>query len=121
MATSESTINYILDQIISLNGARARKMFGEYALYCSSTDGQEKVVALVCDNELFVKITEQGKQFVGDKYEEGFPYPGAKPAMLISGDLIEDRRFICELISITADSLPAPKPKLKKKSKAKKF
>ncbi len=41
--------------------ARARKMFGEYALY---VDG--KVVALVCDDHLFVKLTEPGTKFVGD-------------------------------------------------------
>lgn len=86
-------------------------MFGEYALYC---DG--KVVALVCDDQLFVKITDKGKAFVDDKYMEGEAYPGAKPSMLVGGDLIENREWISELIQITADSLPVPKPKKKRKS-----
>jgi TfoX/Sxy family transcriptional regulator of competence genes len=52
MATKQSTIDYLLDQLGSLPKVRARKMFGEYALYCN-----EKVVALICDDELYVKIT----------------------------------------------------------------
>jgi DNA transformation protein len=87
-------------------------MFGEYALYCD-----ERVVALICDDQVFVKITDLGKAFVGSKYAEGFPYPGAKPAMLIGGDIIENKEAFTELIDITARALPLPKPK---KSKIKK-
>ncbi|SRR6266404_1170551 len=112
MATKESTIDYILDQLSSVKDVRARKMFGEYALYA-----QDKVVALVCDDELYVKITEPGKKFVGKNYEEGFAYPGAKASMHIGGDLLEDQKFICELIDITAKALPLPKPKKIKKIK----
>jgi TfoX/Sxy family transcriptional regulator of competence genes len=32
MKTSQSTIDYLLDQLASLPNVRARKMFGEYAL-----------------------------------------------------------------------------------------
>ena len=109
MSTKTTTIEYILDQLSSLR-VTARKMFGEYALYCDT-----KVVALVCDDQLFVKITEKGKAFVGDDYEEGEAYPSAKPSMFISGDRIENRQWLTELIQITADSLPLPKPKKKRK------
>jgi TfoX/Sxy family transcriptional regulator of competence genes len=34
-------------------------MFGEYAIYCN-----EKVVALVCDNQVFVKPTAAGRLLV---------------------------------------------------------
>jgi TfoX/Sxy family transcriptional regulator of competence genes len=102
MSTKQSTVDSILDQLVSLDGnVSARKMFGEYALYC---DG--KVVALVCDDTLFVKITNEGKEFVGSSYREGSPYPGAKPAMEIDDDGLEDREWLSELISITAKSLP---------------
>ena len=84
-------------------------MFGEYALYCD-----DKVVALVCNNQLFVKITEPGLAYVGDMYKEGRAYDGAKPSMLIDGDLIEDREWIQALVRITTDALPQPKPKKKK-------
>lgn len=108
MATKQGTIEYLLDQLGSVKDVRARKMFGEYAVYC-----QDKVVALVCDDELFVKITEPGKKFVGKKYVEGNPYPGAKPAMHIGGDLLEDRKFVSGLIRVTTEALPVPKPKKK--------
>ena len=109
MATKQSIIDYILDQLQNAGEVRARKMFGEYALYCD-----DKVVALVCGEQLFVKITPTGKEYVGKHYEEGRAYPGAKPSMLIDAELIEDREWLSELIRLTADALPKPKPKYKK-------
>lgn len=104
MATRQETINFLVDQIEG--AARARKMFGEYAFYLD-----EKVVALVCDDQLFVKITEPGKEFVGDRYEEGTPYPGAKPWMYIPEEMFDDREWLSGLLRATADALPASKPK----------
>lgn len=110
MATKQSTIDYILDQLAGVPDVFARKMFGEYALYCD-----RKVVALVCDGELFVKITEPGKFFVSERYEEGCAYQGAKPSMKIDADMIDDREWLSSLIRITADSLPLPPLKPKKR------
>jgi len=110
MSTRQETIDFILDQVAGAGEARARKMFGEYALYL---DG--KVVALVCDDQLYVKITELGRAFVGDRYEEGCPYPGAKPWMHISEEMFDDRAWLSELVRVTADALPLPQPKKKKR------
>ena len=82
-------------------------MFGEYAIYC---DG--KVVALVCDNQLFVKPTEGGRAYIGNIVEAA-PYPGAKLYCLIE-DAFEDREWISGLIKITARELPIPKQKQSK-------
>lgn len=112
MATQQATVDFLLDQTSSAGEMFARKMFGEYALYC---DG--KVVALVCDGQLFVKITEAGKEFVGDMYQEGFAYPGAKASMLVNEEKFDDHRWLGKLIRITADALPAPKPKKQKARK----
>jgi DNA transformation protein and related proteins len=106
MKTTQATIDYILDQLISAGDVAARKMFGEYALYC---DG--KVVALVCRNTLFVKITDEGKKFVGKYYHEGHAYKGARTSMIIDDSRIEDHEWLSELIRITADNLPTPKQK----------
>ncbi len=113
MATSERTIEFLLDQLSGVNGVRARKMFGEYALYCG-----EKVVALVCDDQLFVKLTAPGKALVGKRYAEGFPYPGAKASMLVGADDLEDHERLAELIRVTAAALPSAKPKKAAKPKA---
>lgn len=83
-------------------------MFGEFALY---VDG--KVIALVCDDTLFVKPTEHGKTLLG-VCDEGSPYPGAKPHFRIT-DQIEDPGLLRQLFVVTADALPAPKPKAKRK------
>ena len=55
MATRPETVEHILDQAAGAGPLRAAKMFGEYALYCGV-----KLVALICDDQLFVKITKAG-------------------------------------------------------------
>lgn len=102
-------MEYIEDQLSEVVGIRSRKMFGEYALYCG-----DKVVALVCDGKLYVKITEPGREYVGEHYEEAPPYPGAKPYMYIDEDLIDDHEWLSQLIRLTETVLPVPKPKKKK-------
>ena len=85
-------------------------MFGEYAIYCD-----EKVVALICDNRLYVKPTAGGKAFI-DNVVEAPAYPGAKMSYLIE-DQFENRDWISELIRITARELPLPRPKRSKLKK----
>jgi len=108
MASSPSTIDYLLDQLSGTGAASSRKMFGEYCLYL---DG--KPVALVCDDQLFLKPTNAGKSMLTEVIE-GSPYPGAKPHLLITGDLWEEREWLCDLVRVTARELPLPKPKVKK-------
>lgn len=110
MSTKQSTVDYILDQLASVGNVSARKMFGEYAVYC---DG--KVVGLVCDDTLYIKITDEGKEFVGTYYTEGYAYKGAKVSMVIDEDRIDDADWLSELIRITASVLPLPKKKSNRK------
>jgi TfoX/Sxy family transcriptional regulator of competence genes len=105
MASKQGTIDYILDQIAGAGTVTAKKMFGEYGVFCEG-----KTVALVCDDQLFVKPTAAGKAFIGD-YDEGLPYPGAKPWLLISGERWEDQDWLSELIALTARQLPPAQPK----------
>jgi DNA transformation protein len=109
MATAESTAEYLADQVATAGRIRTRKMFGEYALYCN-----DKVVALICDDRLYVKPTDAGKAFIGD-VTEGNPYPGAKPFFLIEEEYWEDRDWLAELVRITAGALPVPTIKKPKK------
>ena len=108
MATDQEFMEFLADQMSGAGEISYRKMFGEYAVYC---DG--KVVALVCDNQLFVKPTSAGRAYVGEPTEAP-AYPGAKNSFLIE-DAFEDREWISELIRITAKDLPAPKPKKSKR------
>lgn len=109
MASDQSFVEFIAGQVENAGEITYKKMFGEYAVYCNN-----KVVALVCDNKLFVKPTEAGKAFIGDAVEAP-AYTGAKPSFLID-DRIENREWISNLIRITYQELPEQKIK-KKKSK----
>ncbi len=113
MSTKQGTVDYILDQLISLENISTRKMFGEYALY-----HEGKVVGLICNDTLYIKITEDGRKFVGKHYKEGYAYDGAKVSMQINEDQIDDHEWLSELVSITSQNLPLPKPKkIRTKSK----
>jgi len=108
MASDKSFVEFVADQVETAGQITWKKMFGEYAVYCNG-----KVVALVCDNKLFVKPTEGGRAFIGN-VTEAPPYPGAKLSFLID-DRVEDREWISELIRITCKELPEMKEKKKKK------
>lgn len=113
MSTQQSTVDYILEQCAAAGTVTARKMFGEYGMYC---DG--KILALICDDRLYIKPTEAGRAFLGE-VTEGEPYPGAKPYFVISGDAWDDADWMAELVRRTAAELPEPKPKSAKKPRRK--
>jgi TfoX/Sxy family transcriptional regulator of competence genes len=104
MASTKDFAEFITGQLENRNGVALRKMFGEYAVYRGN-----KVVALICDNQLYVKPTVAGRKFIGAPVEAP-PYPGAKPYFLIE-DKIEDGEWLSDLIGITYRDLPEPKPK----------
>jgi TfoX/Sxy family transcriptional regulator of competence genes len=102
MASDESFVKFIAEQVETVGNIRYRKMFGEYALYCN-----EKVVALICNNQLFVKKSDAGRAFIGDVVEAA-AYKGARPSFLIE-DQCEDKEWLSELIRLTEKELPLPK------------
>ncbi len=108
MVSDLSFVEFVVEQIQNAGIIRYKKMFGEYALYCN-----DKVVALVCDNQLFVKPTKTGGLFI-DEIILKSPYSGAKPSFLIENQ-IEDKDWVSNLIKITVEELLSPKPKSKKK------
>lgn len=108
MASDLSFVEYVRDQISEVGQISFKKMFGEYAIYYD-----EKVIALVCDNQLFIKPTAGGRSMIRNVVEAP-PYPGAKPYFLI-GEQLEDRQWMSNLIQLTANEVPAPKPKKAKK------
>ena len=112
MATDAEYANYVCDQLHAAGGISARKMFGEYGLY-----RHNKIVALICDNQLFVKPTPAGEAVLGTP-TYGPPYPGAKPFFNVS-DLLDDPEWLVRLIEATDAALPAPKKKAEKRRVAK--
>lgn len=104
MASDAEFVGYVCEQAGLGDALSCRKMFGEYALYL---DG--RVVALVCDNMLFVKPTAAGRALLGT-VEEAPPYPGAKPHWRMD-EVLDDGERLGRLLTVTAAALPLPKPK----------
>jgi TfoX/Sxy family transcriptional regulator of competence genes len=110
MPSDKKFLEFIVDQLDNAGEITFKSMFGEYALF-----SDKKIFALVCDNKLFIKPTEGGRNFIKNVVEAQ-PYPGAKPGFLI-GDKIDDREWLSNLVRITVKELPEPKPKKKKNKK----
>ncbi|OYD70823.1 TfoX/Sxy family protein [Rhodococcus sp. OK302] len=108
MSSSKDTVTWILEQLEPLD-VRARAMFGEYGLYCD-----EKMVALICNNTLFVKPTEISGEF-SSPAERMPPYPGAKDYCRVPREGLDDVDQLQAFIQRTADALPLPKKKSPKK------
>lgn len=107
MASDLSFVEYVVDQIDPSCGVTYKKMFGEYGLF-----SEGKMFGMVCDDRLFVKITDGGRAHIGEAVEAS-PYPGAKPIFLIE-ERMEDGDWLSELVRITTRELPVPRKKGKR-------
>lgn len=103
MSSAPATVDFLTDQIASAGNITSKKLFGEYGLYCDGT-----LVALVCDDQLFVKPTGGGRKFAVGAAEAP-PYPGAKPCLLVGPGRWDDHAWLTELVAITHSELPPPK------------
>ena len=108
MATDPDFLDYIAEQIALGDRLTHKKLFGEYAIY---VDG--KVVAFACDNSLFVKAADATAEMT-----EGLPrrppYPGAK-LYPVADELLDDSDQLQALLIATAEAMPDPKPRRRKK------
>ena len=79
MASQQGTVDFLLDQLAGAGGVSAKKMFGEYGLYC---DG--KMFAIVADDMLLIKPTEVGRAWITAQgaLQEAPPY--RKPSRISS-------------------------------------
>lgn len=112
MASNPEYVQYIADQLREAGQITYRKMFGEYGMY---VDG--KIFAVVCDDQLFIKITKAGRK-LRPELAEAPPYEGAKNYLLVED--VDDKEALVELVKATCAELPAPKPKKPKKVREKK-
>ena len=74
MASKAEFVKYVADQLAGAGTVTYRKMFGEYGMYL---DG--KIFALICNDQLYIKITEAGRRLVRATWEE-LPVPKPKKA-----------------------------------------
>lgn len=108
MPNDPDFIQYVCDQIDIACDVTYRHMFGGTTLY-----SKRKVVALICDNQLFVKPTDAGRAWIGD-VTQAPAYEGSKNFFLVREE-IDDAEWLSELIRQTEGELPPPKPRKKKK------
>mgnify|MGYP000887846143 CR=1 FL=1 len=105
MATRKATVDFLLEKLSSPDRFTVRAMFGEFALYA---DG--KVVALICDDQLFVKIMPESTS-LERTCERAAPFPGAKDHFLVPESAITSDRTLRDLLLRMAATLPYPKAK----------
>jgi TfoX/Sxy family transcriptional regulator of competence genes len=103
MASSKDYLEYVLDQLSSLDDISYRAMMGEYIIYY-----QGKIVGGIYDDRFLVKPTKSALDLMPDASRE-LPYEGAKEMLLVED--IDDRDFLNELLNAIVYELPAPKKK----------
>jgi TfoX/Sxy family transcriptional regulator of competence genes len=107
MASNLEFVEYVCEQVAGAGEITYRKMFGEYGIYM---DG--KFVALICDDQFFVKPTSAGQMILGTPNEVP-PFDGAKNCFLIED--LDNSELLTRLLIATWEELPFPKPKKAKK------
>ena len=101
MSTQKETVDFILQKLRHPRRFSVRAMFGEYALYA---DG--KVVALICDDRLYVKIVPASRE-LEERCEAGPPYSGARPHYIVEeGQLSTIENLAAILFSIARSRAP---------------
>ena len=104
MATDTHFADYVRGQAAVAGDVTLKKMFGEYGVY---VDGV--IVALACDNQLFLKPTPATSARLADA-PIAAPYPGAKPHAIID-EWLDDPEALGTLLRDTAAApmaLPYP-------------
>ncbi len=101
MANNADFVQYITDQCSGAGEIVAKKMFGDYGVYCNGN-----IFGLVCDDCFYLKPTEAVRDLLL-QVEMRPPYEGAKPYYYIAD--VDDRDYLVMLVRETCKHLPEPK------------
>lgn len=93
MSSNTDFVQYIADQCAGAGTITYRKMFGDYGIYCDGI-----LFGLICDNQLFVKPTQAGFDFLREQDLQA-PYAGAKDYFRIAD--VDDRDYLSSLVRKT--------------------
>mgnify|MGYP002797374123 FL=1 len=102
MSTNKDYLNFLLDQLSSLEGITYRMMMGEYVIYFRG-----KVVAYVCDNRLLIKPVLAAINMLPHAEYDSISQGGRKKLLRI--DNVDDRDFLTDLFNAIYDALPFSK------------
>ena len=103
MASSKEYLEFILEQLSGLEDVSSRAMMGEYIIYYRG-----KIVGGIYDDRFLVKPVKAAIAMMPEAEPE-VPYEGAKEMLLV--DNVDDKEFLCSLLEVMYDELPAPKKK----------
>ena len=106
MDCSSDLVQYIVDQCSGAGEILAKKMFGDYGIYCYG-----KIFGLICDDHFFVKPTDAGRALL-KTVDLRPPYVGAKDYFYISD--VDDHEYLSALVKATCGALPEAKARKKK-------
>ena len=101
MSSSKDYLEFILDQLSSLDEISYKAMMGEYIIYY-----QGKIIGGIYDDRFLVKPTKSAKQMMPNAQYET-PYEGAKEMLLV--DDIDNKDFLNKLLNSMVAELPTPK------------
>jgi TfoX/Sxy family transcriptional regulator of competence genes len=94
VATSKSTVTHFEDALKCDQRLKVKPMFGEYAIYFD-----DAVVGLICDDQIFIKITSGTKALLPATTSTGEPYPKAKPQFIIDETILDDLQLLSQLLT----------------------
>lgn len=104
MSTNKDYLNFLLDQLSSLEGITYRMMMGEYLLYYRG-----KVVAYICDDRFLIKPVPSAIRMLPDAEYDSISQGGKKKLLRV--DYVDDRNFLTKLLNSIYVELPFPKSK----------
>lgn len=105
MGTTPETAEAIRNALSGVEEVVIKPMFGEYGIWVEG-----KLVGLICDDLFFIKASKGAlPHTVG--FDEAPPYPGAKPSIIVPEERWKDQGWLVTVVSDSASTLPAPKPK----------
>ena len=103
MATSQSFIDYVCEQLEGVGAIRWLRMMGEAVVYVD-----EKPIVLICNDTIYFKKLPCLAQF--NIQDTAVPYKGASERYVID---VDDRELLRKVTRLVADNTPLPKPKKK--------
>ena len=103
MASTKEYLDFVLEQLSSLEDLTYRAMMGEYIVYYKG-----KIIGGIYDDRFLVKPVKAAKALMPNAPLE-LPYEGAKEMLLVED--IDNREFLEKLLNAMLPELPAPKKK----------
>jgi DNA transformation protein and related proteins len=108
MASDQDTVDYICGQMAGAGQITARKMFGEYGVYCDGI-----IVGGIHGDQLFLKPLPAVLALMPEATLTP-AYPGGKPQVLVD-EALEDMDLMAQVVRIIVAAAPVPKLKKQKK------